>query len=122
MNDTFSKANDLFAHAKEYVDNTIKNSKLSAAEKISGLLAFIIAGALVFSIFLFAILFAGFALAYLAADWTGHVYLGFLLAAVFFFLIGLIIWIAKNKLIQNPLLHVLLAKFFSDENENNNED
>lgn len=122
MQKTFSRINDFIELIKEYIDNKIDLGKLIAVEKISGLLSFIIAGAMLFAIFLFVLLFAGFALAYAAAKWTGEVYTGFLISTGFFLLIGLVFWLSKDRFLRRPLLQSMLKYLFEDENENDDHD
>ena len=117
MNDTFNKAEELVREIKEYIHIKLESFKLTVAEKISRVAAVIIAGAVVAVAILFFIIFLSFALAFLLGEIVGSVWLGFLIVAGFYLLIGLIVWSSKRKLIQFPIMNSILAQWSLKEDE-----
>ena len=57
MERTFNKAEDLADHIKEYVNARIDSIKLSVAEKVSAVLANILAGLVVAFVFLLFVMY-----------------------------------------------------------------
>jgi hypothetical protein len=120
MEDTFARVEDLATHVKEYVNNRIASVKLSAAEKSSKLLANIIAMAAVVMVFVFFVVFASIALAYVFAKITGEYYWGFLIVSGIYLLLGTMVWILKEKILRLPIMNAMLQHLFKD-NETDNE-
>jgi predicted transporter len=115
MEETFAKVEDLAAHVKEYVNNRISSVKLSVAEKSSKMAANIIAMALVVLVFVFFIVFASIALAHVFAKLTGELYLGFLIVAGIYFLLGLLVWMMKERVLRLPIMNAMLQQLFKEE-------
>lgn len=117
MQEMFAKFEDLFVHLKEYLDNRIAYTKLSAAEKSSKLFANL--AAIFFSMLLlfFFIVFVSIAIAYALAKLTGEYYWGFLIVAGIYLLIGIFVWSAKEKLLRLPIMNALLKQLFKEEPE-----
>lgn len=121
MQNSFEKIEELAAHVKEYINNRISLIKLNTAEKTSRIASYLIAIAMALTFFLFFIIFSSIALAYAFAEWTGKLYWGFLIVAGIYLLLGIIIWAARVKLLQLPIMNALLKEFFKDD-ENDEED
>ena len=117
MEKTFAKVEEMAEHVKEYVNNHINSAKISVAEKTSGILANIIAVTIVFTVFLFFIIFSSVALAYAFAKLTGEYYWGFLIVAGIYLLIGVLVWPLKEKLLRMPIMNSILHQLFKDEEE-----
>src|SRR5688500_9993188 len=108
MEQILSRAEELAAHVKKYINNHVSTLKLRAAEKSSKLISAMIAFSAAAVVFLFFLVFAGIAAAYALAEWTGKLYWGFLLAAGIYLALGIFIWMAKEKLIRLPVMNALL--------------
>ena len=115
MEDSFAKVEDLAVHIKEYLNNRIESVKLSAAEKSSKMLANLIAISAVLLVFLFVIVFASIALAYVLAKLTGELYWGFLIVAGIYLLLGSLIWLLKEKILRFPIMNAMLHQLFKDD-------
>jgi energy-coupling factor transporter transmembrane protein EcfT len=115
MEQAFARIEELAAHVKEYVNNRVASVKLGAAEKSSKVVAAIIAAALVGGIFFFFLVFASIALAYALAEWTGRLYWGFLIVAGIYLLMGIIIWLAKERVLRLPIMNAMLRQLFKEE-------
>ena len=115
MEKTFAKVEEMADHVKEYVNNHISSAKISVAEKTSGILANIIAVAIVLTVFLFFIIFSSVALAFAFAKLTGEYYWGFLTVAGIYLLMGILVWALKEKLLRMPIMNSILQQLFKDE-------
>ncbi len=114
MEKAFAQAEELADTVKEYVNTRIESIKLNTVEKGSGIIATIIAGLLVAAIFLFFLVFCSIAVALVLGDWIGKPWAGFLLVAFLYLVTGIIIWFARVKIIQLPIMNALIKQFFSD--------
>jgi uncharacterized membrane protein (DUF2068 family) len=113
----YIKFENLIDHTKEYVNTRIDKAKLTVAEKTSEVVAHLIARAVVSLVFIFCLLFASVAAAYGAGLWLGKVWLGFLLVAAAYFLLGWIVWAAKERLIRIPLMNMIIHQLFKNDTD-----
>jgi len=108
------KMEDLFDHTREYIHVRLDEAKLAVAEKISAVLSLLIATTVVNVIFLLCLIFASAAGAFALGQWWGSYWLGFLSVAGFYFLLGLFIWAAKERLIRTPVMNAILRQLFNN--------
>ncbi|RXK62643.1 hypothetical protein ESA94_06500 [Lacibacter luteus] len=121
MQETFAKAEELAGHVREYIHNRLDVAKLDTAEKTSKVAAFIIAVVTV-AVFIFSfIFFASVALAFVFSRTTGSLAGGFLIVAGIYLLIGIIIWLLKDRIIQLPIMNALLKQLFREEEDDDEE-
>lgn len=117
MEKAFEKIEELADNIKEYVNNRIDAVKLTAAEKSSAIIANLIAGLIVATVFMFFIVFASIALSLLLGDWAGSTWAGFLIVAGLYLLVGIIVWTAREKIIRLPIMNALIKQLFGEEDE-----
>ena len=110
----FSKAEALIEQLKIYVTAEIELGKLTATEKISKLSSNVIAAIFVGAVFLLFLLFASFSVAYLIGEAIHKLWLGFLIVAIFYLLVALITWFAREKLLRIPIMNAILRQLFPD--------
>lgn len=113
MEKTFEKIEELATHVKEYVNNRIAAIKISTAEKVSALLANILAKTILLLFFLFFLLFASLALAFGLEPYTGGLASAFLLVAGLYLLLSILVWYGRENLLRRPILHALLTQLFT---------
>jgi len=122
MEKAFAKAEELASAVKEYVDTRLDSVKLSVAEKTSAVLANVLAGMVVALVFVCFIFFGSIALALLLGSWLGAWWLGFLIVAGIYLLLGLITWLARGRLIRLPIMNAMIRQLFNrleyDDDEN----
>ena len=112
MPQDFNDTESLVDEAKEYLNTRLAQFKLSFAEKTSRMAALMIAvvmSALVFFLFLVLISVAG---AIAIGRWLENYWLGFLLIAAVILLAGLILWLAKDRLLRIPVMNELIKIMF----------
>jgi hypothetical protein len=117
MEETLNKTEELIAVVKEYVHNRVESAKLNVAEKSSAVIADLVAGAIAVVVFFGFIVFAGVALSLGLGEWLGKPWLGFLIVACLYLLVGIIVWKARTKLIRIPLMNAILQQLFKDEDQ-----
>jgi ABC-type uncharacterized transport system fused permease/ATPase subunit len=113
MEKVFGRIEDLASSIKEYADLRIENTKLQLAEKTSGVMANFIAGIVVMVVFLHFVIFGSIALSFGIGDFIGKTWAGFLIVAVLYLVIGIIVWFARVKIIRLPIMNSLITQLFS---------
>ena len=103
---------ELVGHVKDYINTQIGLAKLTAAEKISSILAGIIAGVIAAMVLIFVLVFGSLATAYALSAWIGVGYAGFLIVAGFYLLLGIIVWLTRERLIRVPIMKVIIRELF----------
>ncbi len=112
-----AKIESLVNSAQKYIQLKIREAKLEAADKLSSVLASI-AAIIILSFFCFMfILFLSLAAALLLNNLLESSYLGFLVVALSWLLIGLLIYFARNRLIKKPLKDRLVNAMFNAKND-----
>jgi hypothetical protein len=115
MEKTFAKVEDLASNIKEYADSRIEGAKLLVAEKSSAIMANVIAGIVIVLVFIFFIIFGSMALAVGLGVWIGKMWVGFLIVAFFYLIVGLLVWKARVKFIQFPIMNAFVTQLFNNE-------
>lgn len=113
MEKTFSKMEELTDNLKEYIQNRIDQAKLGAAEKGSGLLSNTMSGVVLLFTLLLVCIFAGLALGFALAAWTGMSWLGFAVVAVLYGVIGILTWAVWRKKIRERIMNKFINELFS---------
>lgn len=117
MEKLFTKIENLVGSVKEYVNTRIESVKLNAAEKSSAVIANAIAGIVVAVVILFSMGLASVALSILLGQWIGKLWAGFLVVACLYLVIGLMIWVAREKWIRLPVMNALIRQLFKEDEE-----
>lgn len=119
MDNTFAKLEELAGNIKDYINARVDAIKLSAAEKVSWLIANLAAAFIAVFVFLLVLIFSGIALALVLGEWIGKTWAGFLLVAFAYLLFGIIIWKRRRKIIQLPVMNALIEQIFKTGDEEN---
>lgn len=112
----------MLGQAKEYVNTRIAQFKLSVAEKTSKTMATVIAGLAAALVFFLFLVFAGIAAAIALGQWTGSMWLGFLIVAIIYLFLSLILWKAKDRLLALPIMNAIIGHLFDEEEEEDEKD
>lgn len=116
----FTKAEDLFSHIKEYVNNRVESAKLDMADKTSRVVSRLIAFSLILLLSLFFVFFASIAFAQVIGIWTGKLYWGLLITGGIYLLIAFIVWVGKDRLLRLPIMNAILRELFNEKNNEKN--
>lgn len=117
MEKVFAKADELVGTMKEYVNNRIDFLKLEAAEKSSGLIASLLARAIVAVVFLCFFIFAGVGMSLLAGEYTGKTWAGYLIVAFVYLLLGIVAWAGRSWMLHMPIMNALIKEIFKGDEE-----
>jgi uncharacterized membrane protein YqjE len=117
MEKAFEKVESLAGSIKEYINTRIEYTKLTTAEKSATVVANLAAGLLLACVFIFFLVFTGICLSILIGQWTGHLWAGFLIIAFFYLLFGLLIWVARGRIIRLPVMNALIQQLFKNDEE-----
>lgn len=119
MREEFEKLEETMAHLKAYVNTRIEQAKLSAAARASDVFSVFIAKMLVSLFFFLFVVFASSAAAYAIGSYLGRTWLGFLVVAISYLVLGGIIWTARERLLRIPIMNAIIRRLFKDETESN---
>ena len=117
MTQDFNNEDTFVEQVKEYVNTRIAQLKLSFAEKTSKVMSVMIAvviSALVFSLFLVLISIAG---AMAIGQWLESPWLGFVIVGGVILVVGLVLWVSKDRLIGKPIMNALIKVIFDKEED-----
>jgi hypothetical protein len=117
MEKAFAKVEELADTVKDYVNTRIESVKLNTAEKTSAIIANLVAGLIVVSFFMLFFLFGSIALSFGLGEWIGKTWAGFLIVGGIYLLIGIVVWTARVKIIQLPVMNALIKQLFGEEDE-----
>lgn len=110
------EAGELLDHIKDYVESRSELTRLTVLDKASQAAGAAMGGFIIGFLYFLFFIFAGFAIAYLIAEYTGHTYVGFISVAGFYLLAGILIAWKKQEWIQKPLSDKIIRNYF-EENE-----
>ena len=117
MTQDFNNEDTFVEQVKEYVNTRIAQLKLSFAEKTSKVMSVMIAvviSALVFFLFLVLISIAG---AMAIGQWLESPWLGFVIVGGVILVVGLVLWVSKDRLIGKPIMNALIKVIFDKEED-----
>lgn len=117
MERVLAKTEELVDDVKEYVDIRIESAKLVIAEKTSQVIANTAAGlGVLIAFILFFILFVT-GLSLLIGEWIGKPWAGFMIMALVCLIKAVVIWWARKRIIQLPVMNALIKQLFSNDTE-----
>lgn len=116
MNYQNKPVEQLFQDVKDYVIAQRDLALTVISKKGADALFVVVLATLLLLIGFFFMIFLSFAIAYAIGNLIGITWLGFLIVAFLYGLIGVLIWIKKDSWIKTPLLKLFL-KFSSADND-----
>jgi len=105
---------DLKKEINNYIQGKIDLTKLQAAEDLSRFVSRVAIKLVLFYIAMFVLLFASMAGAYAIGTYTQSNELGFLIIAGIYFLVAIIFYLFRGKLIQTPVIKTFIQMFFQN--------
>jgi ABC-type multidrug transport system fused ATPase/permease subunit len=110
-------AKDILNHAGDYAETFYKLNLLRLTKKVSDVASGLVNSVLIFFISLCVLLFISFAGAWWLGDVTNSRALGFLLIAVFYMLIILVLILMRKNIISPFIKNTLIRKFYEEKNK-----
>ena len=117
-NETFF--NDLKDSASLYIEQKIELGKLTAIDKGSKLGAKFISGLILGVLAFFAMLFISLMLAYYFSQLFQSYFAGFGLMAALYFMLFMMVMLARKQLIEKPVINGIIKTIFEGEQSNEN--
>ena len=108
---TLTLIESLFSQTKDYVDNRLELYKLKMIDKTSSIASSVVSGIALFVIFFIFFIVLNIGIALLIGDLVGKPYLGFLIWAGFYLIVGIVLISSKNKLFKTPISGMIIRKF-----------
>src|SRR3954468_8062996 len=108
---TLTLIESLFSQTKDYIDNRLELYKLKLVDKTSGIASSIISGVVLFVVFFIFFVILNIGIALLIGDLVGKSYLGFLILAAVYAIVGLVLFSKRDKIFKTPLTKVIIGKF-----------
>ena len=112
-----SKVDQLIDHAEQYFQTRQELSKMIAAEKSSVIISSVVSNLAIAFIFFFVFLFASIALAYGLSQAIGEAFAGFLIVAFLYFILGIILFAMRDRLIKTPITNTIIKSFFKEQDD-----
>jgi hypothetical protein len=108
---TLTLIESLFTQSKEYVHTRLEIYKLKAIDKSSTVVSSIILGIVLFVIFFIFFVVLNVGIALLIGDLVGKSYWGFLILAAFYAIVGLFLFLKRDKIFKTPVTKLIIGKF-----------
>lgn len=93
---------------ERFLEAKIELWKLRITDKVAGIISAIISRFIFILIGVIVVVALNIATALLIGKWVGEMYLGFLIIAGAYLLLGLILFLARKKLIENPVYSMVI--------------
>jgi hypothetical protein len=100
----------LFGQSTEFARNNFELYKLKAVDKTSGIASTVITGVALFVVFFICFVVLNIGIALLIGDLVGKSWLGFLILAVLYAVVGFVIFKSRKKFFKTPILKMLISK------------
>jgi len=107
---TLTLLESLFSQTKDYIDNRLELYKLKMIDKASGVASSIISVVVLFVVFFIFFVILNIGIALLIGDLVGKSYLGFLILAAFYAIVGLVIFSKRDKIFKTPVTKLIIGK------------
>lgn len=117
MEDISAKLEELVKNLKEYVDIQYQLTVLKAGNIISSVTAKILAAFIIAFIFFIFVIIISVTAGFYMSTVLGSMTKGFLAVAGFYFVLGLVLVLFKDKLVVGPIKNNLIKHMFQDEKE-----
>ncbi len=108
----------LTENVKDYVNLRIDLAKLILTEKIVRLASFFLIAVIFYILAMFLFLFLSLSFVYWFGNDIGPAWLGALIIAAVYILIGVLIWVKRHQFFINPLVMHLTKILMEDKDEN----
>ncbi|MBK8698188.1 MAG: phage holin family protein [Saprospiraceae bacterium] len=117
MSEEFNKVESMIEQLKAYANTRVSQVKLSMAEKVSKLAAEMIAMLMAALVFFLFLVILSIAAAIFIGQWLENMWLGFVIVAGVILVVGLILWLSKDRLLRIPIMNKLIEALFEPEED-----
>jgi uncharacterized membrane protein YqjE len=118
MSEDFKKIESLVSELKDYVNTSVAQAKLAFAERISSIFAYAITMLMAALVFFLILVLISVSAAIAIGQWLNNLWLGFIIVAAICLILGLIMWLLKDRLFRRPIMNRMISALFENDNEN----
>lgn len=111
------QVDELITMLKDYVETRLELTKLQFTDKAGGVAGNSTAFIIILLFGLLVIMFGSLAMAIVISEHFGKGYIGFLLVAIFYLVIGSVIYFFRDKLISKPVTDTFINKILNEEDD-----
>jgi hypothetical protein len=108
---TLTLIESIFTQSKDYIDNRLELYKLKMIDKSSGVASSVLSGIVLFVVFFIFFVVFNIGIALLIGDLVGKSYWGFLILAAFYAIVGLFLFLKRDKIFKTPVTKLIIGKF-----------
>src|SRR3954453_9840050 len=101
----------LFGKTTAYTTTQLELYKLKAVDKTSTVVSSVALGISLFVVFFIFFVVLNIGIALLIGDLVGKAYLGFLILAAFYAIVGLVLFFNRDKIFKTPIVKLIIGKF-----------
>ena len=117
-NEILESLGEGYGYIQQIINKRIDYLKLDAAETASSVISALITLFVLAFMGVTVLIFASIALALFIGRAINNYPVAFLIITAFYLLIAIIVYMLRTKLITNPVVSMVISKFFESENEN----
>ncbi len=107
---------ELYDAVKGYTESRLILWKVELLEKITKVATYLITTTIVLFIFLFALVFLGFAFSFWYSKFHGSIIDGFLISAGLYLILALLVYFFRRQLFANNIVKNIAGILFSEDN------
>jgi Putative Actinobacterial Holin-X, holin superfamily III len=100
----------LFESASDYVETRVELTKLKATKKSSEIVSTLASKLILGGICFFVLMVLNIAVGLLLGELLGKSYYGFFVLAAFYSLVGIVLYVSREKWIKNPVANAMIQK------------
>lgn len=108
----------LLERAQAYTKTSIKLFKFKATDRLAGVLSNLASQVIIIAVFVLFFVNLNIGVALLVGELIGKTWLGFILIAAFYALLGLLIFLFRDHLIKKPVSNSIINQLLDDEIDN----
>ena len=109
----------LYKKAKEYADINIELIRLNSIDTIADVLSSLVSRMVIFMFVVMFVLLVNIALSLYLGELLGKDYLGYLVVAIIYLLLIIVINFYKDKIIKMPITNLVIAKLLKSKSMSN---
>lgn len=111
-----NKFEKMFTDVKDYAETRIDIVALNAQDKVSGMMSSIASIMILGVLLIFTVMFLSISGAWFLGEYLHSPSMGFLIVAVFYLILGVILYIKREDWIKMPIINSILKKISFHEN------
>jgi len=112
-----SRIKSIFENVHNYVEARLELYKISLFEKGAKIAADLITAAILGVCAAFFLIFLSVGIALILGNWLGGAYIGFLIVAGVYLIIGLVIYLRRKSILQKPIMEAAITELLKGDDE-----